>query len=62
MGDFNPAFAFDIDDRSKPAQTPWDFAGTFELLERMKLHAKPTRGEIAAYHGPRRSHQCYICL
>ena len=34
MGDFNPAFAFDIDDRSKPAQTPWDFAGTFELLAR----------------------------
>jgi hypothetical protein len=29
MGDFNPAFAFDIEDRSQPAQTPWDFAGMF---------------------------------
>lgn len=28
MGDFDPTFAFDFEDRSKPAQTPWDFAGT----------------------------------
>ncbi len=42
MGDFNPAFAFDIEDRSKPAQTPWDFAGTFAT--RFKASACEVKG------------------
>ena len=47
MGDFNPGFAFDIEDRSKPVQTPWDFAGTctnsvaFKRATRMRCDLAP---------------------
>lgn len=27
MGEFNPAFSFEINDRTIPSQTPWDFSG-----------------------------------
>ena len=56
MGDFNPAFAFDIEDRSKPAQTPWDFAGTSLGSSVCFKHAKSTCADMVAYHGPPRAY------